>query len=186
MENFNEIRLNKSHIPNNPLRVDIVDEVKDGFWEKVENAKTWGKDLIDNFIDGIKEKKSSLESTVSSVAQTIKDYLGFSEPKEGPLSNFHTYAPDMMELFAQGIRDNEGMLRNQISKSFDFSIAPISVDTFSSSNYNRSTTKSSRNGAADGAGNSPMTIIVQSVLDGKVIGETAYQYSKNKQRAYGV
>ena len=75
---------------------------------------------------------------------------------------------------------------NQISKSFDFSIAPISVDTFSGSNYNRSTTKSSRNGAADGAGNSPMTIIVQSVLDGKVIGETAYQYSKNKQRAYGV
>ena len=168
------------------LGKDIVDEVKDGFWEKVENAKTWGKDLIDNFIDGIKEKKSSLESTVSSVAQTIKDYLGFSEPKEGPLSNFHTYAPDMMELFAQGIRDNEGMLRNQISKSFDFSIAPISVDTFSGSNYNRSTAKSSRNGAVDGAGNSPMTIIVQSVLDGKVIGETAYQYSKNKQRAYGV
>ena len=29
MENFNEIRLNKSHIPNNPLRVDIVDEVKE-------------------------------------------------------------------------------------------------------------------------------------------------------------
>ena len=29
------------------------------------------------------------------------------------------------------------------------------------------------------------TITVQSVLDGKVIGETAYQYSRNKQRAYG-
>ena len=33
---------------------------------------------------------------------------------------------------------------------------------------------------------SPIYITVQSVLDGKVIGETAYQYSKNKQRAYGV
>ena len=30
------------------------------------------------------------------------------------------------------------------------------------------------------------TITVQSVLDGKVIGETAYQYSKNKQRAYSL
>lgn len=29
------------------------------------------------------------------------------------------------------------------------------------------------------------TIVVQSVLDGKVIGETAYQYSRNKARAYG-
>lgn len=165
---------------------DIVDEVKAGFWQKVNDARTWGRDLIDNFIGGIKEKWTSLKRTVSNVAQTVKDYIGFSEPKEGPLSNFHTYAPDMMELFAQGIRDNEGMLRNQISKSFDFSIAPISVDTFSGSNYNRSTTKISRNGAVDGAGNSPMTIIVQSVLDGKIIGETAYQYSKNKQRAYGV
>ena len=165
---------------------DIVDEVKDGFWQKVDDARTWGRDLIDNFIGGIKEKWTSLKNTVSSVAQTVKDYIGFSEPKEGPLSNFHTYAPDMMELFAKGIRDNEGMLRNQISKSFDFSVAPISVDTFSSVNYNRSTTKSSRMGAVEGGGNSPMTIIVQSVLDGKIIGETAYQYSKNKQRAYGV
>ena len=32
----------------------------------------------------------------------------------------------------------------------------------------------------------PITIIVQSVLDGKVVGETACQYSKNRQRAYGV
>ena len=33
--------------------------------------------------------------------------------------------------------------------------------------------------------NSPIYITVQSVLDGKVIGETAYQYSRNKARAYG-
>lgn len=31
-----------------------------------------------------------------------------------------------------------------------------------------------------------INITVQSVLDGKVIGETAYKYSRNKQRAYGV
>lgn len=33
--------------------------------------------------------------------------------------------------------------------------------------------------------NNPIQIVVQSVLDGKVIGETAYQYSRNKNRAYG-
>ena len=45
--------------------------------------------------------------------------LGFSEPKEGPLSNFHTYAPDMMELFAKGIRDNEHLITDQIRSSFN-------------------------------------------------------------------
>ena len=99
---------------------DIVDSVKDGFSEKVEDAKTWGKDLIQNFIDGIIEKWNALKEKVSSVAQTVKDYLGFSEPKKGPLSNFHTYAPDMMDWFAKGIRDNEDVITNQIEKSFDF------------------------------------------------------------------
>ena len=30
------------------------------------------------------------------------------------------------------------------------------------------------------------TIVVQSVLDGKVIGETAYKYNRQMQRAVGV
>ena len=99
---------------------DIVDSVKEGFSSKVEDAKTWGKDMIQNFIDGITAKWQALRNKVSSVAQTVKNYLGFSEPKLGPLSNFHTYAPDMMDLFAKGIRDNENVITDQIEKSFDF------------------------------------------------------------------
>ena len=99
---------------------DIVDSVKKGFSSKVAEAKTWGKDMIQNFIDGITAKWQALRNKVSSVAQTVKNYLGFSEPKLGPLSNFHTYAPDMMDLFAKGIRDNENVITDQIEKSFDF------------------------------------------------------------------
>ena len=99
---------------------EIVDSVKEGFSSKVEEAKTWGKDMIQNFIDGITAKWQALRNKVSSVAQTVKNYLGFSEPKLGPLSNFHTYAPDMMDLFAKGIRDNENVITDQIEKSFDF------------------------------------------------------------------
>lgn len=32
----------------------------------------------------------------------------------------------------------------------------------------------------------PISIIVQSVLDGKIIGESSYRYIKNRERAYGV
>lgn len=99
---------------------EIVTKVKEGFSSAVDGAKQWGKDLIDNFKAGLVEKWNSLKETVSNVAGTIKDLLGFSEPKEGPLSNFHTYAPDMMDLFAKGIRDNENVVRAQIEKSFDF------------------------------------------------------------------
>ena len=92
------------------IGAEIVESVKDGFMEKVEAAKTWGRDMIQNFINGIKEKWEHLKSTVTDLASTIKSLLGFSEPEAGPLSNFHTFAPDMMELFAKGIRDNLGLV----------------------------------------------------------------------------
>ena len=69
-------------------------------------AMTWGKDLIDSFVNGIKSKISAVTNAVKGVANKVKDFLGFSEPKEGPLSNFHTYGPDMMSLYGQGIRSN--------------------------------------------------------------------------------
>lgn len=84
----------------------MIDKIKEGFMQKIENAKTWGKDMIQKFIDGILAKWNDLKSSVANVAQSVKDLIGFSEPEEGPLSNFHTYAPDMMDLFSKGIKDN--------------------------------------------------------------------------------
>ena len=99
---------------------DVWTSIKNGFSRIVDGARTWGEDLLDNFISGIRSKIQNLKDTVSNVAQTVKNFLGFSEPKEGPLSNFHTYAPDMMNLFIQGIKDNEKKLTDQIEKTFDF------------------------------------------------------------------
>lgn len=98
---------------------EIVETIKEAILNKLEQAKTWGMDLITNFIDGIKSRWNALKETVSSVAQTVKDFIGFSEPEKGPLSNFHTYAPDMIDLFVQGIKDNEWKLRDQLSKSLN-------------------------------------------------------------------
>lgn len=98
----------------------IVTAIGDGIKSLASRALTWGKDLIDNFVSGIKSKISAVTSAVSGIASKIKSLIGFSEPEEGPLSNFHTYAPDMMDLFIQGIRDNEKKLTDQIEKTFDF------------------------------------------------------------------
>lgn len=100
--------------------MDIINNVRDGIMDKIDEARDWGKDLIDNFIDGIEAKAQALWDTVSGIAQGVKDFLGFSEPEKGPLSNFHTYAPDMMDLFAKGVRDNKNMLLDTVADAFNF------------------------------------------------------------------
>lgn len=114
---------------------EIVDSVKEGFQEKIDNAKEWGSDLIQNFVDGLKQKWENLKSSVSGIAQTVKDFLGFSEPDKGPLSDFHTYAPDMIDLFIRGLQQGQRRLQNQLSETFDpasltAGVADVRSDTF--------------------------------------------------------
>ena len=85
----------------------------------VSKAWQWGADLIKNFTDGLKAFISKPIDAVKGLASKIKSFLGFSEPEEGPLSNFHTYAPDMMELFAKGIIDNAHMIDDAIGNAFN-------------------------------------------------------------------
>lgn len=128
---------------------DIIHEVGDGFSAAIDGARDWGRDMIDNFVSGIQEMWGNLVSTVSNTAQKVRDILGFSEPKKGPLSNFHTYAPDMMKLFAKGIKENEWLVLSQIQKSFDFGEQTISAG------YN---IKGSGAGGVGGAGNVNVTL----------------------------
>ena len=82
----------------------IINTIWDGI--KSLDPVQWGKDMIQNFINGIKSMIGAVGDAIGSVASTVKDFLGFSEPSKGPLSKFHTFAPDMLQLFAQGIDQN--------------------------------------------------------------------------------
>lgn len=97
----------------------LTGSISDIFSNLGSSAAQWGRDLIGNFVDGLNQKLQNLKDKAVGIAQQIKDVIGFSEPKEGPLSNFHTYAPDMMELFAKGIRDNENLITDAIGSSFN-------------------------------------------------------------------
>lgn len=99
---------------------EIWDGIKTKITEVVNNALDWGKDLIDNFVKGIKDGIPKIAEGVTGVADKIHEILHFSEPDEGPLADFSTYAPDMMATFAKGIADNENLIIDQIKKSFDF------------------------------------------------------------------
>ena len=60
--------------------------------------------MISNMVDGIKSGINAVGDAVEAVADKISAFLHFSEPDIGPLSNFHTYMPDMTKLLASGIR----------------------------------------------------------------------------------
>lgn len=94
--------------------LDRAEEAVDYFKNLPGQAMTWGRDLIDSFVSGIKSKVSSVVNAVKDVAENVRDFLGFSEPKKGPLSNFHTYGPDMMDLYSQGIRSNAWRVTNAV------------------------------------------------------------------------
>lgn len=98
----------------------IWNTISGTFTGLVSSASQWGSDLIDNFVGGITAFAHKVADAVSGVANTVKSFLGFSEPEKGPLSNFHTYAPDMMKLFAQGITDNANLLKTAFNNSLNF------------------------------------------------------------------
>ena len=78
-------------------------------------AVDWGRDIINGMVEGIRKGMDTVGGAISGVATTIKNFIGFSEPEMGPLSNFHTYMPDMMEQMAAGIADNTWRVENAIS-----------------------------------------------------------------------
>lgn len=88
----------------------IKDAIVNGFQAAIDwilglpaQAFQWGQDIIQGIVDGIKSAVGWIGDAVSGVASTIKGFLGFSEPEVGPLSDFHTYMPDMIDLMTKGI-----------------------------------------------------------------------------------
>lgn len=110
----------------------LATNVTNEFTTLTTNATQWGRDMITNFGGGIDETSGALLGTIETLAAQIKRLLGFSEPEEGPLSDFHTYAPDMMKLFAQGVKENTGLVRDQLEKSFNFNQPEITYSKVSS------------------------------------------------------
>lgn len=69
-------------------------------------ARQWGKDLISGFIDGIIGNVGNLINSVKNVAATIASYLHFSRPDIGPLRDYETWMPDMMQGMASSLQAN--------------------------------------------------------------------------------
>lgn len=99
----------------------IKDAIVNGFTAAIDWIKSlpaqaiqWGADIINGIVDGIKGAIGAVGDAVSGVANKIKSFLGFSEPDEGPLSDFHTYMPDMIDLMSKGITAGKEKVRKAL------------------------------------------------------------------------
>lgn len=102
---------------------EIFNKVKEGIKSVIGDAWNWGWDLVYQFTEGIKSNMPSLSNVIGGaqgIAGMIRSFMHFSVPDVGPLADFDEYAPDMMDLFIKGIKDNESKLKNQITDTFDF------------------------------------------------------------------
>lgn len=77
-------------------------------------ALKWGSDIIDGIVSGIQSAVGRVGEAVKGVADKIKSFLSFSEPEDGPLSDFHTYMPDMIDLMASGITSGKKKVKDAL------------------------------------------------------------------------
>lgn len=163
----------------------IVSALRAG-WDQLKQA---GRYLLEGLWSGISDKISWLKSKVSGVVNTIKSWFTGSD-------GFDTHSPskwsakvmqNVMDGLSVGTDDGlPGALATvenataRIKEGMDFGTSTVDVSNSASGRLRAALD------TVSAAGEQAITIVVQSVLDGKVIGETAYQYNKNRQRAYGV
>lgn len=100
----------------------IYNTIKNGFTNAVNfiknlasSAFSWGADIINGIVNGIKSCIGKVKDAVCSVADTIKSFLHFSVPDEGPLTEYENWMPDFMSGLAKGIEKSKGMVKNAVS-----------------------------------------------------------------------
>lgn len=145
---------------------DIGKNIVKGVWEGISSMVTWIKDKVTGFFGGI--------------VGGVKKILGIKSPSKV----FASIGGYMAEGLGEGWENEYGDIKKRIEGDMNFGTATVDFASSASGRYNGAMQSSIGDLAA--SINQNATIVVQSVLDGKVIGETAYQYSKNRQRAYGV
>ena len=157
------------------LIMSIVDAFGNFDWGQL------GRNLVEGFKKGIKNAWNRLKTWFNNLFNDLvggaKKILGIASPSKV----FKTIGGFTAEGFGQGWNDAFGEIKKSITKDLDFGEAKIGVSTNASRNLQRTT-----QGYHNASNDYPMTIIVQSVLDGKVIGETAYKYARGQHRALGV
>jgi phage-related protein len=186
-----------SNLPSNIGRIagNIGSAIKGGFTDAVNFIKNlpgealrWGKDIINGIVNGIKSAAGAVGDAVKGVAQNIRSFLHFSTPDEGPLADFPTYMPDMMNTIVSGLNAGVSKVKaaaNNVATAM--SMAPGGTQAGSSAAAGTSA-QSTTNNYSSG----PSQIVLINQIDGKEISRQIIpislgiaQQSRNRGAAIG-
>lgn len=78
--------------------------IKGWFSNLASDAVSWGRNLIQGFIDGIMSMAGRVRDAVSGIIDTVKDFLGFNSPaKKGEGRFIVEWGANMLEGFMDGL-----------------------------------------------------------------------------------
>ena len=143
---------------------DFVSNIVNGIASLPGKFLQWGRDMIDNFINGVKEKLGGLFGIFDNITGWIRSVFHFSVPDQGPLADADTWMPDFMDLLTKCIKENKQKVQKEI------------YDLANMMTLQPSYTASSRTVTNP-------TVIVNSTttLDGRVISKNTERHIGNRQ-----
>lgn len=137
----------------------FVNSIGDKLGGLGDEALTWGSHMINGFISGIKSRIGSLISTVTSIPKKIRKLLHFSRPDEGPLRDYETWMPDMMDGLTQGIKSNQYKVANAMKDVASM----MDVNAYSNANVTK---------ALNSTNTTTINLNVVSELDGRQVAKS--------------
>ena len=151
----------KTFVSSLPDIVNVGKQIVKGLWEGIKAMGSW----IGNKVSGF----------FSRIVSGVKSKLGIHSPSRV----FAGIGENMALGLGEGWENEYGDIKRDITSNLDFGTASIGAERSVSGKLQ---------GAISSLGGmgGDINIVVQSVLDGKVIGETAYKYNRQLQRAMGV
>ena len=118
---------------------DITEAFGNIFGDIISSAFDWGKDILQGICDGFAAMWDTFTGWIGDIAGYVGDWLGFSCPVAGPLSDWDVNNPgkDMLQLYGSGIEagipglmDDINLAANAIKTSVnaDFDITGATLD----------------------------------------------------------
>lgn len=151
----------KTFVSSLPDIVDVGKQIVKGLWEGIKAMGSWIKDKVGSFFSGI--------------VSGVKSKLGIHSPSRV----FAGIGENMALGLGEGWDNEYDSIKRGITGGMDFGTAQIGAEQ-SFGGQVRNALSSIGNVGGD------ITIVVQPVLDGKIIGESVSKYNRQMQRAMGV
>ncbi len=151
----------KTFLGSIPDIIDVGKQIVKGLWEGIKAMGSWIRDKVGSFFSGI--------------VSGVKSKLGIHSPSRV----FAGIGENMALGLGEGWDNEYDSIKRGITGGLDFGTAQIGAEQ-SFGGQVRNALSSIGNAGGD------ITIVVQSVLDGKIIGESVSKYNRQMQRAMGV